>query len=94
MNLQLVQDGQEPEDWKPMPRVGQGAREIRIRSFDGGSTQHRVVYVAKFPEAIYVLHAFDKKSEQTPPHDIEVAAARYRQMLAMRESAGLTWRER
>ena len=73
-NLELVQDGLDPDDWKPMERVGPGAREIRVRTFDGGTVQHRVVYVAKFAEAVYVLHAFEKKTEQTAPHHIEVAA--------------------
>ncbi|HEX6371308.1 MAG TPA: type II toxin-antitoxin system RelE/ParE family toxin [Longimicrobium sp.] len=92
MNLDLVQDGLEPEDWKPMQSVGPGARELRIHSFDGGATQHRVIYVVKFPEAVYVLHAFEKKAEQTPLHNIKVAAARYRQLLAHRDSADLPWR--
>jgi phage-related protein len=83
-NLRLVQNGYDPEDWKPMEVVGPGAREIRVRTFDGGTIQHRVIYVAKFAEAVYVLHAFEKKTEQTSPHHIEVAAVRYRQMLAMR----------
>lgn len=43
--------------------------------------QHRVVYVAKFPEAVYVLHAFEKKTAKTSPHNLEVAQARYREML-------------
>jgi phage-related protein len=91
-NLNLVQGGSEPEDWKPMQSVGPGACEIRIRSFDGGATQHRVIYVAKFPEAIYVLHAFEKKTEQTPLHNIKLAAARYRQMVVQRNSADQPWR--
>ena len=85
VNLDLVQDGLDPEDWKPMENVGPGAREIRVRTFDGGTMHHRVVYVAKFAEAVYVLHAFEKKTAQTPPHHIEVAAARYRQMLEQRD---------
>jgi phage-related protein len=85
INLKLVQDGLDPEDWKPMESVGPGAREIRVRTFDGGTMQHRVIYVAKFAEAVYVLHAFEKKTEQTSLHDVEVAAARYRQMLVLRD---------
>lgn len=92
VNLNLVQRGSEPEDWKPMQGVGPGACEIRIRSYDGGTTQYRVVYVAKFPEAIYVLHAFDKKTEQTPLHNLKLAAARYRQLVAERDSADQPWR--
>jgi phage-related protein len=92
LNLDRVQDGFEPYDWKPMQGVGPGACEIRIRSFDGGATQHRVIYVAKFPEAIYVLHAFDKTTEQTPLHNIKLAAARYRRMVVQRNSADQSWR--
>jgi phage-related protein len=84
--LSLVQDGREPEDWKPLDQVGPGARELRVRTFEGGSVQHRVVYVAKFPEAVYVLHAFEKKTEKTPPHHIEVAASRYRELLRRRRA--------
>ena len=83
-NLELVQNGRDPDDWKPMEVVGPGAREIRVRTFDGGTVQHRVIYVAKFAEAVYVLHAFEKKTEQTSPHHVQVAAVRYRQMLGMR----------
>jgi phage-related protein len=92
MSLDRVQDGFEPEDWKPVQSVGPGACEIRIRSSDGGTTQHRVIYVAKFPEAIYVLHAFDKKAEQTPLHNLKLAATRYRQLVAQRDSADQPWR--
>lgn len=91
-NLNLVQGGSEPADWKPMQGVGPGACEIRIRSFDGGATQHRVIYVATFPEALYFLHAFDRKTEQTPLHNIKLAAARYRQMVVQRNSADQPWR--
>ncbi len=83
-NLSLVQEGKDPEDWKPMEQVGPGARELRVRTFDGGTMQHRVLYVAKFPEAVYVLHAFEKKTETPPPHHIEVAASRYRELLRRR----------
>lgn len=83
--LSKVQDGELPKDWKPMESVGPGACEIRIRHWDGGVTQHRVIYVAKFPEAVYVLHAFPKTTEQTSPHNLQVARARYREMVALRE---------
>jgi phage-related protein len=85
-DLWRVQNGGDPKDWKPMESVGPGAREIRIRTADGGSVQHRVIYVAKFPEAVYVLHAFEKKTRRTSPHNIEVAALRYRQLLQLRAS--------
>lgn len=70
-----------PLDWKPLEQVGPGTCEIRIRTGKGGTVQHRVVYVAKFPEAVYVLHAFEKKTQRTPQHHLDVAAARYRRML-------------
>lgn len=82
--LERVQREKDPGDWKPMENVGPGAREIRIRTSEGGTVQHRVVYVAKFPEAIYVLHAFEKKTGKTSPHNLQVAAARYRKMLQLR----------
>lgn len=56
--LWRVQRGLEPNDWKPMPSVGLGVQEIRIHT----EVEHRVVYVAKFAEAIYVLHAFEKRT--------------------------------
>ena len=56
-----VQAGKDPADWKPMPSVGLGVKENRVR--DGGA--YRVIYVARFAEAIYVLHAFQKKTTKT-----------------------------
>jgi len=78
--LHLVQSGIEPSDWKPMPTVGAGANEIRIK--EGG--QWRVIYVAKFGEAVYVLHAFGKKTQRTTKADIALASDRYRDVLARR----------
>ncbi len=75
--LSLVQSGLEPEDWKSMPSIGAGAREIRVRDNAGA---FRVVYVAMFADAIYVLHAFQKKSQRTATLDIELAKTRYRQL--------------
>jgi len=72
-----VQQGNEPSDWKPMPSVGPGVREIRVHA-DG---EFRVLYIAKFDEAIYVLHAFEKKSRRTPKLDIGLADARYRALV-------------
>lgn len=54
-----VQQGKEPDDWKPMPTVGPGVQEIRVRDEHGA---FRVFYVAKFGEAVYVLHVFQKRS--------------------------------
>jgi phage-related protein len=73
--LFMVQAGRDPDDWKPMPTVGPGACEIRVRDNAGA---FRVIYVAKFRNAVYVLHAFQKKSQKTARRDIERARARYR----------------
>lgn len=75
--LNRVQAGLEPDDWKPMPSIGQGAREIRVRDSAGA---FRVIYVAAFADAVYVLHAFQKKSQRTAMLDIELARVRYRQL--------------
>ncbi|NWF86192.1 MAG: type II toxin-antitoxin system RelE/ParE family toxin [Bryobacteraceae bacterium] len=76
-----VQQGKEPSDWKPMPSVGIGVSEIRVHA-DG---EYRVLYVAKFAEAVYVLHAFGKKTRKTASGDIELARTRYRAMLKERK---------
>lgn len=80
--LARVQEGLEADSWKPMPSVGLGAAEIRVRG-EGGA--YRVLYVAKFAEAVYVLHAFEKKAQKTPKPDIELARARYRALLNERK---------
>lgn len=72
--LDKVQVGDEPTDWKPMPGVGTGVRELRIRS----GQQYRVFYVARFEEAVYVLHAFEKKSQKTARADLELGRRRYK----------------
>ena len=59
--IDLVQRGEVPDDWKPMPTIGQGVQEIRIRDVTGA---FRVVYVAKFASAVYVLHCFQKKRSE------------------------------
>jgi phage-related protein len=83
-NLRRVQRGFAPHDSKPLENVAPGAAELRVRTFTGGVVQHRVVYVAKFPEAVYVLHAFEKKSEKTSPHHLDVAERRYRELIRKR----------
>ena len=72
--LAKVQHGLAPSDWKPMPTLGQGVQEIRIRDEAGA---FRVLYVAKFAEAVYVLHCFQKKTQQTSKADLAVASKRY-----------------
>jgi phage-related protein len=76
--LDQVQNGQEPDDWKPMNTVGQGVKEIRIRDAAGA---FRIIYVAKFTDAIYVLHCFQKKTAKTSKVDLDLAAKRYRDVL-------------
>lgn len=78
--LELVQSAIDPVDFKPMPTVGVGVYEIRIR----GEGMYRVFYVAKFPEAIYVVHAFQKKTRRTERLDIEIGAKRYRELIRRR----------
>ena len=76
--LDRVQNGWDPDDWKPMNAVGRGAKEIRIRDEAGA---FRVLYVAKFADAIYVLHCFQKKTDRTSKADVELAAKRYRELV-------------
>ena len=76
--LDQVQHGQDPDDWKPMASVGQGVKEVRIRDAAGA---FRVIYVAKFVDAVYVLHCFQKKTEKTSKPDLDLAAKRYRELL-------------
>jgi phage-related protein len=78
--LYRVQQGHDPSDWKPMSRVGAGVREIRIH-VEG---EHRVLYLATRPEAVYVLHAFVKKREATAKLDIDLARARLKELLRQR----------
>ena len=80
--LDRVQRGAEPADWKPLPSVGPGAIEIRVRDSQG---TFRVIYVAMIPDAVYVLHAFKKKSRKTSRLDIELARTRYRELLGNRK---------
>jgi len=75
--LELVQRGLEPEDWRPMPSVGMGVREIRIRDQSGA---FRIIYLTTRPEAVYVLHAFQKKTQGTAKRDLELAEARLREL--------------
>jgi len=76
--LDKVQRDEEPNDWKPMPSIGAGVRELRIRDAAGA---FRVAYVAKFEQAVYVLHCFQKKTQQTSQQDIALASQRYRELL-------------
>lgn len=76
--LDQVQNGRDPDDWKPMNTVGQGVKEIRVRDAVG---TFRVIYVAKFADAVYVLHCFQKKTEKTSKSDLDLASTRYRDLV-------------
>ncbi|MHB1947413.1 MAG: type II toxin-antitoxin system RelE/ParE family toxin [Gammaproteobacteria bacterium] len=79
-NLDMIQRGLDPFDWKPMSSVGTGVKEIRIHE----ENEYRVLYVAKFEDAVYVIHSFIKKTQQTPQKDIELAKQRYKELVKMR----------
>jgi phage-related protein len=79
--LRSVQQGDLPSDFKPMFIVGRGVEEIRIRTEDA----YRIFYVARFEEAIYVLHAFQKKTQKTSRSDIELGQQLYNQMIQQRQ---------
>jgi phage-related protein len=76
--LDKLQHGDEPTDWKPFKTVGSNVREVRITDSPG---VYRVIYVAKFSDAVYVLHAFQKKTQKTAKLDIEAAKAAYKLVL-------------
>lgn len=80
--LEQVQFGLEPDVWKPMPDVGAGTREIRIRAEDGA---FRVFYVTKFGDKVHVLHSFAKKTQKTEKKDIDRGARFYREAKAAYE---------
>jgi len=72
--LDRLQQGRDPDDWKPMQIVGDGAREIRVRDSSGA---FRAIYVARLAGTIYVVHCFQKKTAKTSRNDIELARRRY-----------------
>jgi phage-related protein len=83
--IRHLQEGQLPDDWKPMPSIGPGAIEIRLHK----PHEHRVIYVSKFEEAIYIIHAFEKKTAKTPLHELHVAQNNYSHMLKIRQEQHL-----
>ncbi|HYE35351.1 type II toxin-antitoxin system RelE/ParE family toxin [Methylocaldum sp.] len=80
--LDKVQRGEQPDDFKPMPSIGKGVEEIRV--WDDSGT-YRVIYTARLADAVYVLHAFQKKTQATPKRDIETAKERYAQLMRGRQ---------
>jgi len=76
--IDLLQRGQQPNDFKPMPSIGKGVEEIRVREADGA---FRVIYTARLAEAIFVLHTFQKKSQATSKTDIKIAKLRFAELM-------------
>jgi phage-related protein len=76
--LDRVQRGEQPRDFKPMPAVGKGVEELRV--WDEAGT-YRVIYLARLEDAVYVLHAFQKKTRATSKQDLEVAKVRYVELM-------------
>jgi len=74
--LELIQRGENPDNWKPMKTIGQGVREIRIREASGA---YRIIYLATFEDRVLVLHAFQKKTQKTPQKDLDLAEKRLKQ---------------
>ena len=79
--LSLIQAGRSAIDWKPIPLVGAGVIEIRVRA----EGEYRVFYVAKFEDAVHVLHVFVKKTRKASSLDVELAKKRYRELLERRK---------
>ena len=75
--LDKVQRGQQPDDFKPMPSIGVGVEEIRVRD-DAGV--YRVIYTARLKDSVVVLHAFQKNTQTTSKRDIELARSRWAQL--------------
>jgi len=80
--LDKVQQGENPTDWKPMNSIAPGVQEIRINEADG---IYRVIYIAKFEEAVYALHAFQKKTQKTNKTDIDTAQKAYKLIIEDRK---------
>jgi phage-related protein len=80
--LRRVQQGLDPDDWKPMSTIGPGVREIRIHT----DLEHGVFYVATFADAVYVLHAFEKRTRKTAKRDLDLARDRFRALVTERRT--------
>lgn len=89
--IDLVQQGFDPEDWKPMTTVGISVREIRVRDETGA---YRAIYLAKLADAVYVLHCFQKKTQQTTRADIDLAKNRLDELMAKQRSSKATLKPR
>jgi phage-related protein len=80
--IERVQRGLDPDDWKPMKIVGPGVREIRVRDAAGA---FRVIYIATLADVVYVLHAFQKKAQATSRRDLDLATARFKDLMRRAE---------
>jgi phage-related protein len=80
--LRRIQQGLDPNDWRPLSIVGQGVREIRIHT----KLEHRILYVARFAEGVYVLHAFEKRTRKVSRHDLDLARERLSALLARKRA--------
>ena len=76
--LDKVQRGDQPDDFKPMPSIGKGVEEIRV--WDDSGT-YRVIYTARIADALYVLHAFQKKTQATSKRDLDIAKERFARLM-------------
>lgn len=81
--LRKVQQGSDPDEFKPMPEIGAGVNEIIVDTADGW---FRVMYVAKFEESVYVLHSFQKKTNKTSQADKDIAKRRYKAVVDERKA--------
>ena len=80
--LDKVQNGQQPDDFKPMPSVGKGVEEIRVRDEMG---IYRTIFTARLAESVYILHVFQKKTQATSKSDIDIAKERYNELMRGRK---------
>lgn len=80
--LDKVQRGEQPDDFKPMPSIGKGVEEIRV--WDDAGT-YRVIYTARMADAVVVLHTFQKKTQTTSKRDLEIARERFAQLMKGRK---------
>lgn len=75
--LEQVQRGDQPSSFKSIPQIGKGVEEIRLRDDSG---IYRIIYTARLADAVYVLHAFQKKTQATAKRDIDLARERFQQL--------------
>ena len=84
--LGRVEAGLEPDRWEWFATVGEGVRQLGVKD---ATAWYRTMYVTSFPEAIYVLHCFQKKTDKTPKRDIDIARARLSDLTAEHRTKGI-----